>query len=371
MYLIVLISIAIHSVYIGSKVVVSLLALELGAGQVVIGVLAALYALVPLLLGVYSGRIADTTDMRAPMLAGAACVGAAMLVGFIWSTLPALFVVAVLVGTGFVFYNVSIQNLTGGYGGPEQRARNFSMLSIGYSISTFIGPMTAGFTIDYAGHARAFLMFALFTLLPIAVLAFNSGLTRINAQPSPQDKRSALDLLRIPALRQLVIMSGLIVAAWDLFGFYVPIYAHSVGLSASSVGLILGTYAAAAFLSRFAMPRILQHWQGSQVMVGAMLLAACAFVAFPFFSMVYALMATAFLIGLGLGCAQPLSMMMAYERSPAGRTGEVTGLRLTANNVARIVIPIVAGTLGTALGTAPVFWISALNLVVISWMSRR
>lgn len=371
MYLIVLISIAIHSVYIGNKVVISLLALELGAGQVVIGVLAALYALVPLLLGVYSGRIADTTGMRAPMLGGAACVGAAMLTGFFWHTLPALFVIAMLVGAGFVFFNVSIQNLTGGYGAPERRARNFSVLSIGYSISTFIGPMTAGFTIDYAGHARAFLVFALFTLPPIIVLAAHRNFARVNAPQPAQDKRSALDLLRIPPLRQLVIMSGLIVAAWDLFSFYVPIYAHSIGLSASGVGLILGVYAAAAFLSRFAMSRILQRWQGNQVMVCAMLLAACAFVAFPFFISVRALMAIAFLIGLGLGCAQPLSMMMAYERSPAGRTGEVTGLRLTANNVARIVIPIVAGAIGTALGTAPVFWINALNLAAVSWMSRR
>jgi MFS family permease len=169
MYRIVFISVCIHSIYIGSKVVISLLALELGAGQVVIGVLAALYALVPLLFGVYSGRIADTTGMRAPMLAGVSCVGGAMLAGFLWNNLTALFVIAVLVGAGFVFFNVSIQNLTGGYGAPEQRARNFSMLSIGYSISTFIGPMTACFTIEYAGHARAFLVFALFTLPALVI----------------------------------------------------------------------------------------------------------------------------------------------------------------------------------------------------------
>lgn len=371
MYRIVFISICIHSIYIGSKVVISLLALELGAGQVVIGVLAALYALVPLLLGVYSGRIADTTGMRAPMLAGVACVAGAMLAGFLWNTLTALFVIAVLVGAGFVFFNVSIQNLTGGYGAPEQRARNFSMLSIGYSISTFIGPMTAGFTIEYAGHARTFLVFAMFTLPALAILATNRDLANITAQPTAQEKRSALDLLRIAPLRQLVIMSGLIIAAWDLFGFYVPIFAHSIGLSASSIGLILGVFAAAAFVSRFAMPRILKRWPGNRVMVSAMLFSACAFVAFPFFSNEYALMAIAFPIGLGLGCAQPLSMMMAYERSPKGRTGEVTGLRLTANNVARIVIPIVAGGIGTALGTAPVFWINAFNLAAISWMSRH
>lgn len=64
-------------------------------------------------------------------------------------------------------------------------------------------------------------------------------------------------------------------------------------------------------------------------------------------------------------------MMLAFERSPAGRTGEVTGLRLTANNVARIVVPLIGGALGTAFGAAPVFWMNALNLTVISWLARR
>lgn len=371
MYLIVALSIAIHSCYIGAKVVISLFALEFGASQVVIGVIAALYALVPLLLGVYSGRLADTIGMRLPLLFGAVLIGIAMLVGAIGHNLNALFATALLVGAGFVFFNVSIQNLTGSYGPPEQRVRNFSILSIGYSISTFIGPMVAGFAIDYAGHAAAFLIFAGFTLLPVIALMARRELGRIAARPAKAEKRSALDLLRMADVRRMIVTSGLIVAAWDLFGFYVPIYAHSAGLSASTIGVILGAYATAAFLPRFMMPAMLRRWRGNDVLYVAMLLAAAGFVAFPFFLTAGALMAVAAVIGLGLGCGQPLSMMMSYERSPAGRTGEVTGLRLTANNLARVVIPLVAGTVGAAFGTSPVFWANAANLVGISWLVRR
>ncbi len=238
MYLIALLSIAIHSCYIGSKVVVSLLALELGASQLLIGVLAALYALLPMLLGVYSGRLADTIGMRVPMLIGAALAGIAMLCGFAWQQLAALFATATLMSAAFVFYNVSIQNLTGAHGRPEQRARNFSILTIGYSVSTFIGPMVAGFSIDYAGHGRAFLVFALLTLLPIAALTFYPQLVRVPLPKPERQERRAIDLLRDPPLRSVIVMSGL--------------------------------------------------------------------------------------------------MTLSFNRSPAGRTGEVTGLRLTANNVARL-----------------------------------
>ncbi|HWI14674.1 MAG TPA: MFS transporter, partial [Burkholderiales bacterium] len=123
MHLIAALSIAIHSCYIGSKVVISLLALELGASQAIVGVIAALYASVPLLLGVYSGRLADTIGMRVPLLVGAVMVGIAMLVGATGHSLNALFATAVLVGAGFVFFNVSIQNLTGVYGPAEHRVR--------------------------------------------------------------------------------------------------------------------------------------------------------------------------------------------------------------------------------------------------------
>jgi hypothetical protein len=49
----------------------------------------------------------------------------------------------------------------------------------------------------------------------------------------------------------------------------------------------------------------------------------------------------------------------------------VTGLRLTANNVARVTIPLISGALGALLGAAPVFWLNAVNLTAISWLARR
>jgi hypothetical protein len=49
----------------------------------------------------------------------------------------------------------------------------------------------------------------------------------------------------------------------------------------------------------------------------------------------------------------------------------VTGLRLTANNIARIVIPLTAGALGTAFGMVPVFWMNAVNLTAVSFLARK
>ena len=371
MYVIVAYSIAIHACYIGSKIVVSLYALQLGASQTTIGVLAAAYATAPLILGVYSGRLADSKGTRWPLIGGAMVMCAAMLISVWRRELSALFVTALLTGAGFMFFNVSIQTLTGGLGDKEHRARNFATLSIGYSLSAFIGPVSAGLAIDHLGHAGAFAMLGLFTLPPIIGLLVSRRFNFINGVKNTDSNRSAMQLLRIGPVRNIVIISGLIVASGDLFAFYLPVYAHALNFSATVIGVILGAFALAAFITRFAMPALLRRWRAERVMFACLALAACAFAAFPFSVHLTYILAIAFCLGLGLGCGQPLSMMLAYNRSPEGREGEVTGIRLTANNLARVVIPMVCGALGASLGAAPVFWLNSLNLAAISFVVWR
>ena len=94
----------------------------------------------------------------------------------------------------------------------------------------------------------------------------------------------------------------------------------------------------------------------------SLFLGAATYLLFPFFSDVTLLTIIAFMLGLSLGCGQPLSLMMAYARSPQGRSGEVLGLRLTINNATHIAVPLVFGSFGSLFGLAPVFWINALML---------
>jgi MFS family permease len=371
MLLIVFLSSTIHVCYIGSKVLVSLYALNLGASQATVGALAAFYAIVPLVLGVYTGRLADAKGMRLPLMIGAAMTAVAMLTGFLWRELAGLFAVSLLMGGAFVFWNVSIQTLAGAIGTAEQRPRNFAWLSIGYSVSNFIGPVFAGWSIDNAGHVLTFLFFAFVPAIPIALLAFRRDLAHVHTAKAAPSSGGAFDLLRDPVLRRLIIISGLSVASSELFVFYVPVYTHHAALSATTTGTILGTYAFAVLLTRFMLGPLTRWLRTDQIMVSFLLIAAAAFAIFPLFTNAYALMAVAFAIGIGVGCTQPLLMATSFDRSPPGRAGEMTGLRLTANNLARIVMPLVSGALGAAFGASPVFWLNAVNLATISFLSRR
>ena len=369
-YLTALNTLLVQGAHIGSRVVASLLALELGANEFTIGLLIALYAVFPLLLGVYSGRISDRYGARPPMLAGIALIllGLALPAG--WPTLPALFASAILIGIGFVFFNVSNQTLGGALGTPEERTRNFSTLSLGYSGGHFAGPVAAGYAIQHIGFSAGFLTLAAFTVAALVLIAIDARLD-VRAKVPATQRRNALELMKMPVLRRTVVVSALIATGQDLFGFYVPIYGNAIGLSPSTIGNILGAFAVATFVVRVVLPRLTGRFGIEPVLGTAAFAGAVFFVPFPLVEHVPALFALAFGIGLALGVSQPLTLNLVYNHSPPGRAGEATGLRLMINNVTHIGVPIAAGSLAVALGVGPVFWTSAALLAAGGYLTRR
>lgn len=368
-YLVTLLTLIAQGCHMGSRMVASLFAIELGANPLLIGVLISAYSAFPLLLAVYSGRLSDRFGARRPMIAGTAILACGLIIPYLWPKLPALYISAVLIGIGFIFYNVSAQNLAGALGTPEARTRNFSTLGLGYSGGHMVGPLIGGYAIDYYGFPTAYLAYAiLMALALIVLLASRRADTASRAEIG--ERKSTLQLLQSPRLRRAIIVSGLVVTGWDLYGFYVPIYGHSIGLSASTIGVILGVFAVASFVVRIVLPLFTRRYGVERVLSIAMFAGAAAFLPFPFIDFVPALLALSFAIGFALGCGQPLTLNIVYNRSPAGRSGEVTGLRLTINNITHIGVPLAAGALGTALGVAPVFWVSGAILAASGQLSR-
>ncbi len=362
-----LLTLAMQGGHMGSRVVASLFALNLGAGPLLIGILIASYSIFQLGFALIVGRISDRYGSRWPMLGGAITFGAGLVIPAVWPTLPALFISAPLIGGGFVFFNVAVQNLAGTLDTVAERTRNFSTLSLGFSSGHMIGPVIAGVMIDRFGFGSAYIAFAVLTLFPILTLALSPRLGAHGTRSEPQ-KSSAFELMRLPSLRRMIIVSGLVATGWDLYTFYVPIYGHSIGLSASTIGAILGTFAAASFIVRVALPLLTRRYSVETVLAAAMGIAATLFIPFTFIEYVPALMALSFGIGLTLGVSQPLTLNLTYNRSPAGRSGEVTGLRMTINNITHIGVPLAAGSVGALLGIAPVFWTSAVILLVSGWL---
>ena len=357
----------------GSRVLMTLFAVDLGAGPFETGMLFALYGLVPFLLVVSAGRIADRFDNRVLMYWGLGGFTATLTLPFLFPALPTLFITAPLTGFTTMLFVVATQNLIGMLSTSRTRTRNFSYYSLGESSANIAGPVCVGLSIDQFHHPVTFLFLALFTAgCGLLLVATRGALPRTgNAQEKQDTPRSMKDLLALPAMRNALITNGVVMAGVDLFSLYMPVYARGIGLSATAIGLIIGAFGAAAFIIRLAIPPVTARWGERVMLTWALALSAIAFVTFPLTTRPLLLGMAAFLLGLGLGCGQPLSMILAFNASPPGRSAEGIAMRLAVSYGAHVVIPPVFGAIGTGLGLAPIFWTCAMLLGGGSLINRR
>lgn len=373
LYLLIFVTLLNHSVFAGTRVAASLYAIALGATPFTVGALMALYSVLPMLFAVSMGRLTDRIGARTPMLSGSVAIASGTILPFLWPGMASLYFASVLIGSGFMMYQVAAQHIVGYIGKPEDRPMNFSLSALGFSISGFAGPMIAGFGIDSFGHTATFAALSAFPLVPIAVLGLNRlRLPQPHAHASPPAPgRSVADLLRHRDLRPVFVTSGLLAAALDMFTFAIPIYGSRVGLSASSIGLVLGTFSVATFVIRGLLPTISRRLTAWPLLATSLAIAGTSFFLFPLLERPGLLMAVAFLLGLGLGMSQPMVMSLLHNTVPAGRVGEAIGVRMTLINISQITIPLLFGALGTALGMLPVFWATAVLLSAGSGYARR
>jgi MFS family permease len=325
-----------------------------------------------MLCAVAAGRLSDRVGVRKPMLAGSLGLAAGAFIPVFWTGLFALFASAALVGVAFMGFQVAAQNATGELGDATARVHNFSLLALGYSISGLLGPLISGFTIDHAGFAASFAVLAAIPLLPAAVL-----LAGKLALPGPRPERagmvtgSAFELVTHRKLRRVFAINVLLAMGWDLHTIVIPVYGAGIGLSASQIGLVLASFAAATLVVRLSMRWIVRHWTEHQVLMVALFIAGAVYMLFPFVGTAPALMALSFTLGLGLGMSQPMVMSLLHTHAPPGRMGEAAGVRMSLVQSMACAVPLAFGALGATVGLTPVFWSVGLCLATGGWLTKR
>lgn len=370
--LLVVATILAHAAFNGSRLTISLNALALDASPLAVGVMMSLFAALPMLLSVPAGRLVDRVGVRKPAIAAvfvlALFVGLPGLVpGF-----AALYFAAAGIGTSFMLFHIAGQHAVGAGSTDETRRANFGWLALGFSISNFLGPTSAGFMIDNFGHRATFLVLALLAIASLVLLVVKRhSFMHISGSGAGGGGRNAFDLLRDPELRRVFLVTGMLASAWDLFVFVMPIYGTSIGLSASTIGLILGSFALATLTIRLALPWLSRHVRDWPMITTTFCIACVAYALFPLVETVPLLAAIAFLLGLGLGATQPSIMSLLYAKAPPGRAGEAVGVRSVVLNASHTILPLAFGGVGAALGMFPVFWTMAGALACGGFVANR
>ncbi len=368
----------VHSSMSGFRMAAPLQALNEGAGTGTVGLVVALFALAPVLLALHAGRMADRYGFHRPMrvAVGLAMAGALMAVASTrvqgWAHVGLLGIGALLSGGGANFGVLAIQRTAGlAARDATERVRLFSWLGAAPSLANVLGPVAVGLLIDWAGFSAAY---GLVLLLPLMTLWAIRQVPSVAARAEPSagaTQASFLSLLQVPGLKRLLAVNWLLAICWDVHGFAVPVLGHSLGFSASTIGLILGTFTLSVTLVRLAVPLLAHRLQAATAVTTSMVGTALIYAAYPFSSTPWMMATCSALLGITLGSTQPMIMTMLHHLTPNGRHGESLALRSMAINMSSVLMPLAFGALGLALGAGALFWLVGGAVGSGAWLARR
>ena len=349
-------------------------AVELDLSVVWLGIITAAFAMLPIGLAVPVGRFIDRgNDARTAWIGGIlqviACVGLAL-----WQSLTALLVFTALLGTAHLMLVISQQVLctrVGGIGSMERMLGNYMLAN---AVGQGVGPYIVGWTGGDASIPPTQLLFWI-GLGASALSCLSALMLRSPGTPTPPVEGSkpmpVRDILRLPGITILFVMSIVTVSAQDLVVVYLPLLGAERAMAVDAVGLLLTVRAVASMLARLAFAR-LNDWLGTRaLMILSTYAGAVSYVALAM-PLPFALMNVAIAVaGFALGVAVTVSFAALLSLASAEARGTANSLRMMGNRVGQFTIPVIAGLVAAAAGAASIFFILGLTLVAAAAAAQR
>jgi len=338
---------------------------SLGASATVVGAVLGLSGIVPLLVSIPAGMLADR---RGPGVVAERAVLLFALAGVVLTGLHSVWAVAVaytLMGVGNIGFAVAPQAVVAAASDPAARLRNFTSYAVWSSAGSVIGPLIGGVVTNRFGYT---VDFALVWILMLPTFATAVALRGVRPVPRAVVTLAAAPMLVGTIVRQrgvagVLFISFMVVCGQTLQQSFYPIYLHKIGLTETLIGVIF----AAVSLGSMAARGILSHWVErfghTPVLLGATALAAVSLGITPLLRQFWPLALAAGLLGISTGLIVPMTMSLMVEPVPPEFWGVAFGLRQGVQRLASVVSPIVFGLAITAYGIGSAFYVGGLALV--------
>lgn len=348
-------------------------ALELDVPAQWLGALGASFALVPLLLAVGVGTLADRVGERRVMLTGAVVMLlAAVTFTALATSVMGLFVGTVLLGVGHLCSVVGQQALVANRTARDRYDSAFGRYTFAASLGQAVGP---GLMVAFGGSAAIpdtdsiFIAAVALAMLLLLVSVFVSG-TRASTARADATSGSVRELVRRPGLIRALSVSSMVLAAVDISLVYLPLLGTERGIASGTIGVLLAVRAVASMVSRLFLGQLSRQLGRQRLLTGSVALSALSLAALPIPMPTLVLLVVVTVAGLGLGAGQPLTMSWLAEATPPGLRARAMSLRLTGNRLGQVVVPSTAGLLAVGTGASGVLLVTAGLLATASVASR-
>ncbi|WP_024818225.1 MFS transporter [Arthrobacter sp. 31Y] len=340
-------------------------ALELDVPGFALGLLAASYAVFPLLLALPIGGLVDRLGERRLMAIGAAVVlGCSAFLLFWGTSVPALVAGTALLGAGQLACVVGQQAVVANNAASSRLDSAFGYLTFAASLGQALGPLAisvvGGASVRPNTQAIFLLATAMSLVLFLSTFVISSKVSQRRRTAKGGPKGSAVALLRTPGVVRALATSATVLAVVDLTVVYLPALGAERGLTAATVGLMLTVRALFSMVSRLGLGSMSRKLGRMKLLVLSLAISTVALGVAAVPMPEWLLFIVMAFLGLGLGIGQPLTMSWLSAQAPEGQRGRALALRLAGNRVGQVVLPSVIGVVAVGLGAAGVFLASAV-----------
>lgn len=332
--------------------------LDQGMGAGIVGLLSAIFALLPVFLTVQVGRFNDRGNAARTTVAGAIALLAGALV--LWLapvSLTMLLVATAMLGVGQTLFVSSLQLVAMISSSRAHRDSILGNYMVAMSLGQAIGPLFVGLGGSTVPLAVAG-----------AVLTLGTAQLLHRAVPVQRRKGEAQNvpltsIARTRGLPWIILTGAICVTAMDLLLAFLPVLGEARGLTPATVGLLLSLRAVAAMISRVLFGRAVRLLGRMRLMLASVALSGVALLALALPLPVWALGAALVVTGFGLGIALTSTIAMTVQIAPGAVRGTALSLRLTANRLAQFAMPLLAGVVVAPLGAGGIFALTGVALL--------
>jgi MFS family permease len=352
--------------------------LGLGHGATAVGLVAAAYALLPLVLAIPLGRRADRRHGTRLLVTGCGTETAGCLLLAVAHSPATLAAGSAIVGTGHLALALGAQAVIARDAGNERHDEQFALLTAGVSVGQLVGPLLGGLLLEHrrgaglvAASTRAMLVAAAIAAVATVLAAVADRRGRGgDAEAEASGSTRIGEILGARGVFPAIFASVAALSATDVFTAYMPVVGEHVGVGPAVVGVLLALRAAASLASRLGIKQLVRRFGRARLIMLNAVGAAAALTALTFTDRVVVLATLAIVLGAALGFAQPLSMAMVVQLVPEHARASALAIRLTGNRLGQVAAPAAAGLLAGRTGAPSVFWLMSCVLATSAVAAR-
>jgi MFS family permease len=359
--LLVNVALAQASIYV-MRPMITYRALENGASGYEIGLIAAIYALLPLLIAVPMGRWVGKFGEIPLLFLGCASF---IILGVAFAFLNNVIAIAAatsLTGVAHLSNVAASQAMVANRSAMNLQDQNFGYFSFATSLGHSVGPALGGVIAGSAGvlprsSTSAFIFASLLALLSLVPFFLFKSIKEIRTQQERDAAGSikARDVLSRPGIKPAIWTSLSVAAANDVLVVILPLVGTENGISPVVIGAILSIRSAAAMISRFLLGRLTRSYGSARTMNYSIFLSALFLFASIYADSAIALGLSMAIVGFLLGIGQPLTMSIVSKKTPTQERAMAISIRLFGNRVGQFLVPLGAGALAAPFGASSVF----------------